>query len=302
MKILSMMPRIQSDYDGYNTLIKLYHEIISQETNKISIDFSETTVFEANLSAVLGAICGSVAEREIQLDNISPILDNELCRNHFLAEHGREKLPDIKGQIITYRKFTPYQDIEFIDYISTELLSKPDFPKHSEKLGKRINVSIFELFENARTHGHCKHIFTCGQNYPNSPNNRLDITIVDMGKTIKSNVNQYLKIQHEAKSIQQYIELSSCEAITWAMEYGNTTKTDNVSGGLGLGIIFEFIQLNNGKIQIVSSDGYWEFYNGNITTRSFDNSFPGTIVNIEFNLDDTNSYQLKEEISLDDIF
>jgi hypothetical protein len=117
------------------------------------------------------------------------------------------------------------------------------------------------------------------------------MTIVDMGKTIKANVNDYLKTN-----------LTGCDAIQWALVDGNTTKTGNVPGGLGLSIIFEFIKLNKGKVQIVSADGYWEYRKGETEYKLFENPFPGTIVNIEFNLDDSDYYQLVEEISLDDIF
>lgn len=79
-------------------------------------------------------------------------------------------------------------------------------------------------------------------------------------------------------------------------------KQEIFPGGLGLDIIFEFIKLNNGKIQIISSDGYWEYRKGNTETSIFTDYFPGTIANIEFNLDDSSIYALKEEISLDDIF
>jgi len=71
---------------------------------------------------------------------------------------------------------------------------------------------------------------------------------------------------------------------------------------LGLSIIFEFIELNKGKIQIVSSDGYWEYRKGETLKKDFNGIFPGTIANIEFNLDDRSSYRLKNEVSLDDIF
>jgi hypothetical protein len=86
------------------------------------------------------------------------------------------------------------------------------------------------------------------------------------------------------------------------LAYGNTTKIGNIPGGLGLDIIFEFIKLNKGKIQIVSSDGYWEYRNGKTENKLFDKPFSGTIVNIEFNLDDKDSYRLTEEVSLEDIF
>jgi hypothetical protein len=55
-------------------------------------------------------------------------------------------------------------------------------------------------------------------------------------------------------------------------------------------------------IQIVSADGYWEFKNGETIINDFNKPFPGTIVNIQVNLDDRDYYSLIEEISLDSIF
>jgi signal transduction histidine kinase len=189
--------------------------------------------------------------------------------------------------------YRPSDDAIFIDYIKKELLLKPDFPKHSERLGKKITESIFELYENARTHGKCKFIHVCGQYFPNKEHKPMHITIVDRGISIRKNVRDFLG----AKS------LSGKEAIKWAMQYGNTTKI-GTSGGLGLDIIFEFVKLNKGKIQIISSNGYWEYNNEVITSESFENSFVGTIANIKFNLDDSSYYYLKEEenLTLDDLF
>ena len=290
---VSLNPRILSNYDGYNVLISLYHSILAKFNDSVILDFQTNDWFEANLSSVLGGILFAVEEKgkKCQLRNLSPNLTSILQRNGFLETYGFERLPDKNGTIVTFRKFTPYKDMEFMDYIRDELLAKPDFPRHSTRLGKKINESIFELFENARTHGHCKNIFTCGQYYPTNKRKRLDMTIVDMGDTVKANVNQYLQK-----------DLSGAETIDWAFQDGNTTKTGEISGGLGLGIIFEFIKLNNGKIQIISADGFWEYNKGTIETRLFDKSFPGTIANIEFNLEDKDYYLLTEEISLVDIF
>ncbi|HEY5124527.1 MAG TPA: ATP-binding protein [Ignavibacteria bacterium] len=286
--------RVYSDFNGYDNIIDLFNDIEEFSDDEIVLDFIHTNWFEANLSAILGAICILYREqgKEVRVRNINQTIEDVLCRNHFLCEFNYYGFIDTKGTILTYQMFSPYQDIEFLKYIDNELLSKPDFPRHSKILGKKINESIFELFENARTHGNCKHIFTCGQYYPNKyKGKRLDITIVDLGITIKRNVNEYLQK-----------ELTGYEAIEWAMQYGNTTKRGNVSGGLGLDIVKAFINLNKGKIQIVSANGYWEFSNGRTFKNTFSNSFPGTIVNIEFNLNDKHSYQFKEEISLDNIF
>lgn len=282
-----------SDFEGYNSLINLSSAISKDSDDDIIIDFKSSKEFEANLSAVLGAICSLADEQKktIGISNLNTFLQKVLQANRFLCGYGWEALPDNENTIITFRKFTPYEDIEFMDYIRDELLSKPDFPKLSRLLGKKINESIFEIFENARTHGHCKYIHTCGQYFSSESIKRLDMTIVDMGQTIKSNVNDYL-----------HTNISGSEAIEWALVYGNTTKTGNIPGGLGLDIIFEFIKLNKGKIQIVSSDGYWEYRDGETVNKLFDNPFSGTIVNIEFNLDDSDSYCLVEEVSLDEIF
>ena len=284
---------IRSNFAGYNVLINLFHKINEHSGEDIHLDFTENYWFEGNLSAILGAIRFFVEEqgKSIKFNNLSPILDDVLHRNDFFSQYGRDPKIDAKASVISFKKFTKDEHVEFMTYLKNELLSKSDFPKHSQMLGKRIIENIFELFENARTHGNCKYIYTCGQHYPNQKKNRLDITIVDLGSTIKRNVNEY-----------QNTNLSGSETIEWAMKLGNTTKTGDTPGGFGLGILFEFIKLNLGKIQIASADGYWEFKKENIEKGLFECSFPGTIVNIEFNLNDTNSYKLSKEISLDGLF
>jgi hypothetical protein len=87
------------------------------------------------------------------------------------------------------------------------------------------------------------------------------------------------------------------------MEGQNTTKTGPIPGGLGLKLLREFITLNKGCIQVVSDKGFWEQdSNGNVITKAFSYPFPGTVVNIEINTADKNTYALSSEISTDDIF
>lgn len=284
---------VKNNFAGYKFFIELYYQIHNCGDVNYKINFEQTKIFEANLSAILRAIndAGREQKKTIEIVNINKVIKDYLVLNQFIDSSIESTNAHFKGMVIPFKKFTIYQDIEFMEYVANELLSKPNFPKHSRMLSKKINTSIFELFENARTHGNCRNIYTCGQITKDEDSTRLDFTIVDMGKTIKTNVNEYLKEN-----------LSGTEAIAWAMELGHTTKTGSVSGGLGLDIIFEFIQLNKGRIQIVSSDGYWEYYNDKIIKKKFLNPFLGTIANIEVNLDDKKQYKLKEEISLKDIF
>lgn len=281
-----MIPKVSSDFEGYEYLIQLYRLAGSSSDKTITLIFTQTTWFEANLAAVLGAIVEllEAAGKKVHIYGVSNRVSLVLRKNRFLCKYGYQSAVDLNDTILSYQQFSPSDDDAFMGYIKSELLNKREFPKHTPALGKKIRESIFELYENARTHGKCKQIHTCGQYYPQKSPPRLDMTIVDMGITIKKNVNDYLMKN-----------LSGAEAIEWALQYGHTTKTGTISGGLGLDIMFEFVKLNNGKVQIISSDGYWEFRRGKTLKTNFNSTFPGTIVNIEFNLNDKTGYYLMEE-------
>ena len=288
------IPRsVKSDSNGYRYLISVYHLLQNINNTDVIIDFHKNRWFEANLFALLGAIIysGTRGSNYYTLVNLSTRLESVLLRNGFIQNTESLVIADPNSTIIPYETFSPKADTEFALYIKTELLAKTGFPRLSRLAEKKIIESIFEIFENARTHGVCDKIYTCGQYFPRKNPPRLDITIVDMGVSIKKNVNEFLKK-----------ELSAAESIEWAVEYGNTTKTGLEPGGLGLDVIRSFISKNNGKIQIVSDNGYWEFNRNYTGTNSFLEPFPGTIVNIEFNLDDNTHYIAKEESEANIIF
>lgn len=294
MKVIYLDRSIKTNFQGFNNLISLYYDILQQDDRDIEINFSKTQWFEANLCAVLGAITQNFQNKgySIRLSQLNSILADIFLRNNFL-EGSKYNTNTRTETVITFGSFLPNEDVKFNTYIIRELLSKINFPNHSPLLGKKIRESIFEVFENAYTHGLCSCINTCGQYYPNKTPAVLDMTIVDMGHTIHQNVCDFLPDRN----------FTAIEAIEWAIQYGNSTKR-NCTGGLGLDLIINFIELNQGKIQIVSSDGYWECDKGVTKTDKMRYTFPGTIVNIEFNFEDTMSYSLKNEpaISIDNIF
>ena len=255
---------------------------------KVIFDFSACTWFEANLSAVLGAICDSLAMglNSMEFININSRIEDILCKNEFLKYFGGEVKGDIYQTTIKYRRYQSSEQSLFKDYLDKELLSKEDMPKMSELLQKKINESIFEIFENAITHGDSKSVFSCGQYYPQKNPPRIDFTIVDLGRTIKSNVMEFLNR-----------DMPAAEAIKWAVTERNTTKSGNTPGGLGLKIIRKFLEVNRGEIQIISADGFWQQdKNNSIFARKINTTFAGTIVNLEFNIDDRYSYITKEEV------
>ena len=290
-EIIKIFPKsITSEISGYNNLLTFYRELEFLENSCVILDMRNTYWFEANLCAALGAMIEFLENRRnsVKIINVKAPKDI-LTRNGFLKRYGFEFFGHTYNTEIEYRTFKESEGKKFSVYVDKEVLNNEDFPKVSPLLNKKINQSICELFENARTHGLCENMHTCGQYYPNK--STMDFTIVDLGQSIKTNVNNFLNCS-----------MSGADCIEWAMEENNTTKTGNVSGGLGLALIFEFIERNKGKIQIVSSDGYWEFRKGKIKKEILDFSFPGTIANLEFNFSDTKSYILKEEVDISKIF
>ncbi|MFZ5515368.1 MAG: ATP-binding protein [Candidatus Zhuqueibacterota bacterium] len=282
---------VGSNFDGYDFLIDFCKKLDNLWLEEIILDFNNTSWFEANLLAILGALLNR-AENElntIKIRNLNSTLETLFQRNQFLSHFGGFNLQDYYRTTVKYTKFKSTDEKLFKFYLDGELLSQKALPKMSDRLRKKINESIFEIFNNAVTHGQCQHIFCCGQYYPRKL--KLDFTVVDLGVTIKKNVVEYLGNN-----------LSGKQAIKWAVAENNTTKTGSIPGGLGLKLIREFITLNCGKIQIISADGYWEQKENEIITQSFEHEFPGTIVNLEFNIDDKSSYLLSTELDHENIF
>jgi anti-anti-sigma regulatory factor len=289
--VISIPKNVCTGLEGYSFLIDFYQRTQKTFFEEIVLDFAATTWFEANLLAVLGALLNRLENElnTIRIINLNKKIETLFKRNQFLSHFGGYSLADFYHTTVRYTKFKATEERLFKVYLDNELLAKETMPKMSSRLRKKINESIFEIFNNAAIHGQCSHIFTCGQYFPVKA--RLDFTIVDLGVTIRKNVSDYLQNDYTGE-----------EAIKWAVSENNTTRKGSIPGGLGLKIIREFIELNKGKIQIISADGYWQQSQNKVTSRSFTKNFPGAIVNLEFNIADQSLYQLSSEVNPNEIF
>lgn len=280
---------IRTDKDGYNFLINLYWSVKEQEERQISLDFSSCLIFDANLSAVLGAIIDELRHKgyNFSFSNLSHNVLNTFNNGFSEAIHIKsEKAKIEKDTSVKYRFFSISEGTEFKQYIDDELISKQKFPKHTKLVGRSINLNIYEVFVNAITHGNSRAVYCCGEYLPDLQPPKLDMTIVDCGITIHKNVNSFL--ESTGKPV-----IRPDEAIRWAIEEGNTTKP--TTGGLGLSLLINFLTLNKGSMHIVSSSGILSYENGITTVGTLDGEFPGTIVNMHFNFDDDNTYYMSGE-------
>lgn len=290
MKIV--LPEIRHDEAGFNALVRLYEQSSDCAFDNIEIDLGATSWFDADMCAVLGAILYRLGQNlnTVSLTNMRPGVEHILSKNGFLSHYGREKIQDLWGTTISYHRFDVKDDRYFADYIENELIRRSEIPDMSPGLLKKFRESIFEIFSNAVLHSRTTlGIFSCGQFFP--ARHRLDFSVADLGIGIRQNIKD-----------NTHLDLSAEEAIDWATQGSNTTKRGRVPGGLGLKLLGEFIDLNGGCIQIVSDVGYWRREKGKTFTRALGYAFPGTVVTIEINTADTNSYKLVSELSATDIF
>lgn len=281
----SKLSNIHNNLDGYNQLVQLYEEHKDDIFEKIDIEMQ--VWFDANLSALLGGILDKIKNdglNDINFTSIKNDIQTILQKNGFLSFYGYPKVYDTNHTTIEYKKIKPSDTRYFNQYLEDELLNRTEFPNMSEAVHDKISESIQEMFINATIHSETEFIYTCGQFFPRD--HKLNFTIVDTGigfaKRIKKDFD---------------MEISSSEAIKWAMVEGHTTK-QNVSGGLGLALLKEFITLNKGKIQIISGDAFYELYDNSEKMQKLDGYYDGAVISMTFKTDDSKTYRFASEEDL----
>lgn len=273
-EIIVYVPRkIENNIEGFQFFIELYKTFKESYGKKVILNFSKTRWLEANLSAILGAILsfGLVGNR-IGIKRVSKSISKILIKNKFFESFGIvENLDDLFETIIRYSQFAEGDKVKFQRYLKEEFIPRLNLSM-SDEFSKELRGNLEEVFQNSRIHGKCDNIHVCGQYFYS--NKKVKFTIVDLGKTIYQNYTEYFGE-----------EISDEFAIDWATKDGNSTKDIDETGGIGLFQLCEFIRENGGKIQIVSSRGYWEENCEKIITHKYKYPFDGTIVNIEVNVD-----------------
>lgn len=291
-KLITFPSSLKTDIEGFNFLADLLFQTKSR--NKFILDLKDVKWFEANLCAILGAIIDVNSSHGAKFEFVNfqnSYLISTLRNNGFL-----ELLTGVKSQTqksnsgIPFKAFDMKNEEEVEKYIYDFVLLSNKVPKMTEGAKRKIFRSIFELYQNAVMHSGAEKIYVCGQYYVNKK--RMALTMVEIGRTFKNNVIAYKK---------EFAHFNGVQCLEWAVLSGNTTKSSHETGGLGLDLIREFLRHNQGKLQIRSADGYWEEKKGITFASLCTNTFAGSVVNIEFNLRDANSYFTKEELDIKDI-
>ena len=289
-KEIFIIPSVAADKSGYEFLCELYDDMHSVEKMNIYINFARCRSFDANLSAVLGAMFDKRQKEGCTIyltPPQAPGVRRALSRNKFFRAFDINTDNEDRENYIEYHKFGVSDTQQFKQYVDSELVQKERFPACTENAKTKIIESIYEIFANAVSHGGCSHVYSCGEAHTRKGKSVLDMTIVNLGLSVVDNVNHYMQEKNQPI-------LTSCGALDWAFVEGNTTK--QITGGLGLAILKQFVGLNEGRIQMISGNAMLEIENDNHTETQLDKYFYGTIVTVEFNCDDNKTYLMTDEI------
>lgn len=278
---MRLIPNAKSDKSGFESLLK---RLCLKETYCKKISFDKSSDIDDNMCAILGAIIRGLGYT-IDFEGCNDNMRKRLQSNGFLYVCDTENSKEISPNAIPYIEITRddynKQSRKTLDYIQHHILLTSHVPMISEQVKDKLQDAIHEFFANAFGHTMCECVHACGK--WDRIQQVFHITIVNLGNTIQENVCHYLNR-----------EFSADESLKWAMVRGNSTKTTD-SGGLGLSIIQEFVEKNEGKFYLISGEGIMQMDGNQSFFSKMDTFFPGTIVNLVFNLKDEKRYIVSSE-------
>jgi hypothetical protein len=271
------VPTINDRLKDFDALFLLWQKTNMNNVDVV-VDFSNCAHLRQNAIAFLGGLINLIQSRGGEVTFLWKSLKREvydsLEQTGFMHRFG-EGLPARPGHSIPYREDKTQEKDSLVDYLRTHWIGR-DWVHISDLAQEAIIGTVLEIYSNAFDHGKSDvGIFSCGQHYVKGKD--LKLTVVDFGVGIPSNVRLYLNNENYPAN----------EAIKWAVKPGNSTKPKtDAPGGVGLGLLRDFVQLNKGYLEIFSHEGYLFIGYGRETYSRRDVFFEGTLVNIKLKCDD----------------
>lgn len=190
---------------------------------------------------------------------------------------GGNNLPWI-DTCVPLMQFSQINIKESSKYVDDFILSRAEMPKMCDLLSKITRNAISEVLSNVFDHSDSPiGAVTIGQVYPKK--RMFQICVCDVGVGI-------------VKKVQSWGFRSTCpiEAIHWSLVFGHTTSRGGTSRGFGLPTLRQFLKANDGELRIQANCGAFCEKAGIAEGRVMPVGFPGTLVDLRFNIRDDAGY------------
>jgi len=276
--IISINQNINDNPYDFKYLFTLLDQVENVHDKNIYFTFDKCGFLRPNAVAFLGAIVRFAQNNQnkifFDMSSIVAKVQVNLQQNGFLSELGLGG-GAWDGHSIPYREDKSLNVNDYAEYLSNRWLGR-GWINISERLKEYITSPIIEAYINVFDHSHSSiGVITCGQFFPKQ--NELKLALVDFGVGIPYTVRHYL----------QNVNMTASETLRWAFEPGKTTKDQRIfARGNGLKILKDFIEINNGRLEIYSDTGYACIARQDNQFRDYPKGFKGTIVQITLMCDE----------------
>lgn len=244
------------DVCSIEVMSEIQNSILDKNVSNIDIDLRKYNYIDPSFAVIIASslYLGNLYNKRVRII-YNPRNSKSLeflfvsgIKEHFEVidiNNGRYKSGIILGtNRIPFRQFAKIEEtLETVNNILDEV------PVNlSDDLKDDLSSMIIEIFTNAFAHGKSRiGVFCCG--YTDDQND-FSFSVYDAGIGICKSVSNYLLDK----------KLSSQEAIEWAFKKGNSTligKSDYPRGA-GLHLLEEFIVINEGIIDLISENVYYQ--------------------------------------------
>lgn len=281
--IVLQVPTINDGPHDFDRLFTLWNQV-NDNNLAVVFDFSSCKFLQHNGVAFLGGLARLIEYRRgsvlFKWETLERKIFTNLGQNGFLAAFNFPKT-GWRGDSAPYRE-DPFEDKNaVVNYLKTRWLGHGWVRAHiSNKLQDAMIGKVWEIYANAFEHGQSPvGVFSCGQYYPG--NQELKLTVVDFGIGIPANVRLYFSRDPRAHS------LSASKCLGWAFQRGHTTDTKDLSRGIGLDLLKEFVKINKGRLDLFSHEGCARVDKEIDMVANQPNFFEGTLVNITLKCDES---------------
>lgn len=226
----------------------------------IVIEFGKCNFIGANTTALLGAFTSYFVQNfkgfiRVETKTMNTQVHMKLRNMKLLAaldsKDGSGFFPS-KQEVIPYREFKAgSQEQEVISYLESDWLNKNRLI-FSKEVKSSVLSSIWEIFANAFEHSSSISVHCCGTY--DDKEKKLSLLIGDTGVGIVSSVSNFMGPQ-----------VSSIDALAWALVKGNSTYTSNIQQvgtaqprGLGFHLLTQLVDVNGGSLEIYTDSVFYK--------------------------------------------
>lgn len=281
-EIITIPSQLNNTASSYSFLSELQNQIIDSQHDEIILDFSQCNFSNAIFTSFIGSLVhiAYAFGKKIRYRTIKGSkLDTYFKRSGLYNYMMKDTVNYINENAIPFCSINMSDDT-IIAYISNILDLAP--LKLTEQCRELLFKNIYEIFNNSADHSREQHgVYSCGHWMPKQK--KLVFSVYDTGIGIPALIRE--KIDSN---------MSSAEAINWALKRGNSTKqlVMGTPRGVGLSDLYDFIRLNDGALNIVSNDVYYE-YNGSVNVSTMPAPVIGTFIGITIIADYDHIYTTK---------